>query len=296
MKNRPSLIKLASFLLVCCTLAVDAQRQGITLAAQGGRQASETFTNPLLPSGADPWSIYHEGSYYYMHTTGINLTIWKAGSIADLKTAKKKIVWTPPRTGPYSKDIWAPELHYLQGKWYIYFAADAGSNESHRLWVIENSSKDPLEGEWVMKGKLADASDKWAIDGSVFEHMGNLYAVWSGWEGDVNGMQDIYLARMSNPWTIEGERVRLSVPEYPWEKVGDIKDNPREPPHVDVNEGPQFLKRGDKLFLIYSASGCWTENYSLGMLTASAASDILNSASWKKSPQPFFQQSKEDSA
>lgn len=293
MKNRPSLIKLASFLLVCCTLAVDAQRQGITFAAQGGRASSETFTNPLLPSGADPWSIYHEGYYYYMHTTGINLTIWKATSIADLKTAKKKIVWTPPPTGPYSKDIWAPELHYLQGKWYIYFAADAGSNESHRLWVIENSSKDPLEGEWVMKGKLADASDKWAIDGSVFEHMGNLYAVWSGWEGDVNGRQDIYLARMSNPWTIEGERVRLSVPEYPWEKVGDIKDNPREPPHVDVNEGPQFLKRGDKLFLIYSASGCWTENYSLGMLTASAASDLLNSASWKKSPQPVFQQSKE---
>jgi GH43 family beta-xylosidase len=294
MKNSSSsLKKLASFFLVFSTSIIAAQGQGISFAAQGSQASFETFTNPLLPSGADPWSIFHGGFYYYMHTTGINLTIWKARSLADLKRAEKKIVWTPPRTGPYSKDIWAPELHYLQGKWYIYFAADAGSNESHRLWVLENGSPDPLQGEWVMKGKLADVSDKWAIDGSVFEHMGNLYAVWSGWEGDVNGRQDIYLARMKNPWTIDGERVRLSMPEYPWEKVGDIKDNPREPPHVDVNEGPQILKHGDKLFLVYSASGCWTENYALGMLTASASSNLLNSASWKKSEQPVFQQSRE---
>ena len=228
-----------------------------------------------------------------MHTTGRNLTIWKTRDIAELKNAEKKIVWTPPATGPYSKDIWAPELHFINGKWYIYFAADAGRNQSHRLWVLENSSRDPLGGEWVMKGKLADASDKWAIDGSVFEHKGRLYVVWSGWEGDTNGRQDIYIARMKDPWTIESRRVRLSMPEYPWEKVGDILDwkTSDNPPHVDVNEGPQFLKHGNKVFIIYSASGCWTENYSLGMLTASADSDLLDRESWKKSPEPVFQPS-----
>jgi GH43 family beta-xylosidase len=293
MKNRSSSMKLASFLLLFCTLFIAAPGRATSFADLRGRESRATFINPLLPSGADPWSIYRDGFYYYMHTTGVNLTVWKTRSLADLRTAKKKIVWTPPQTGPYSKDIWAPELHYLQGKWYIYFAADAGSNESHRLWVLENGSRDPLQGKWVMKGKLADASDKWAIDGSVFEHMGSLYAVWSGWEGDRNGRQDIYLARMKNPWTIDGERVLLSKPEHSWEKVGDIKDNPHEPPHVDVNEGPQILKHGDKLFLIYSASGCWTESYALGMLTASTSSDLLDSASWTKSPQPVFQQSPE---
>lgn len=261
------------------------------VATNNASTDSDTFTNPLLPAGADPWSIYKDGFYYYMHTTGRNLTIWKTRSIADLKNAERKIVWTPPASGPYSKDIWAPELHYLQGKWYIYFAADAGKNLTHRLWALENSSPDPLRGEWVMKGKLADASDKWAIDGSVFEHRGTLYLVWSGWEGDTNGRQDIYIARMKNPWTIEGERVRLSIPEYPWEKVGDIKNNSDDPPHVDVNEGPQILKHKDKLFLIYSASGCWTEHYALGMLVASAESDPLDRTSWKKHPQPVFQHS-----
>ena len=144
-----------------------------------------------------------------------------------------------------------------------------------------------------MKGKLADASDKWAIDGSVFEHKNQLYAVWSGWEGDTNGRQDIYIARMSNPWTIEGERVRLSKPEYAWETVGDIKDwrTSDNPPHVDVNEGPQVLQRPGKVFLIYSASGCWTDSYALGMMTADADSNLLDAASWVKSPQPVFQQS-----
>src|SRR4051812_25356676 len=81
--------------------------------------AQSTLVNPLLPSGPDPWIISHDGFYYYMNTTGSNLTIWKTKSIAALATAEKKTVWRAPATGPYSRDIWAPELHFLRGKWYI---------------------------------------------------------------------------------------------------------------------------------------------------------------------------------
>jgi GH43 family beta-xylosidase len=196
-------------------------------------------------------------------------------------------------TGPYSHDIWAPEIHFLRGKWYIYFAADAGTNQTHRIWVIENASPDPLEGEWTFKGKLADSTDKWAIDASVFEDQGWLYAIWSGWQSDENGTQSIYIARLKNPWTVEGPRARISTPEYPWEKVGDIPPQLKEgnPPHVDVNEGPEILRHNNKLFLIYSASACWTDNYALGMLTADSGAVLINPAAWKKSPQPVFQQS-----
>jgi GH43 family beta-xylosidase len=257
--------------------------------------AQSTFTNPLLPTGPDPWVEYKDGWYYYMNTTAKNLTVWKTRNVADLKSALKKVVWTPPATGPYSHDIWAPEIHFLRGKWYIYFAADAGTNQTHRIWVIENASSDPLLGEWTFKGKLADPADKWAIDASVFEDQGWLYAIWSGWEGDENGIQSIYIARLKNPWTVEGHRARISTPEYPWEKVGDIppqlkKDNP---PHIDVNEGPEILPHDGKLFLTYSASACWTDNYALGMLTADSGADLLNPAAWKKSPLPVFQQSPE---
>ncbi len=257
-------------------------------------QQVKTFTNPLLSSGADPWCMYKDGFYYYMHTTGRNLTLWKTKNIAELKTAEKKIIFTPPATGPYSKDIWAPEIHFVQGKWYVYFAADGSTNQSHRLWVLENSSADPLQGEWIMKGKITTPDDKWSIDGSMFEHKKQLYFIWSGWAGDTNGEQDIYIARMKNPWTIEGKRIKLSAPEFDWEKNGDTH-NPNDPPHINVNEGPEVLIHNDQLFLIYSASGCWTDFYALGMLTASANSDLMDAASWKKSTQPVFKQSTENS-
>ncbi|MBC7947060.1 MAG: glycoside hydrolase family 43 protein [Chitinophagaceae bacterium] len=256
-------------------------------------QQTQRFTNPILPAGADPWCTYKNGYYYYTNTTGRNITVWKTKSIARLQTAEKKVVFNPPAKGPYSKEIWAPEIHFLAGKWYIYFAADSGNNVDHRLWVLENSSPDPLQGEWVLKGKLTTPDDKWSIDGSVYNHKGKLYLIWSGWEGDTNGRQDIYIAAMSNPWTVTGKRVLLSKPELEWETHGDL-NNPNDVPHVDVNEGPQILEYGNRLFLIYSASGCWTEHYSLGMLTSSATADLMDSTSWKKNPLPVFKQSPEN--
>ncbi len=271
-------------------LAGAALLLGLANGLPGRATGADTFTNPVLPAGADPWVLFKDGFYYYMNTTGRNLTVWKTRSIPDLRHAEKKVVWQPPAGGPYSKDIWAPEIHFLDGKWYIYFAADAGRNPTHRIWVLENASSDPLQGEWVMKGQLTVATDRWAIDATVFENQGRLYAVWSGWEGETNGVQSLYLAAMKNPWTIAGPRVRISTPTLAWETVGDLKPNPAtgDPAHVDVNEGPELLRHGDKLFLIYSASGCWTENYCLGLLTASADSNLLDPASWRKAPQPVF--------
>jgi GH43 family beta-xylosidase len=267
----------------------------LTLAQQTHFDQPKTFTNPLLPTGPDPWVIYKDGFYYYTNTTATNLTLWKTRNLADLATAEKKVVWIPPTTGPYSHDLWAPEIHFIQGKWYIYFAADAENNQTHRIWVVENSSPDPMQGEWTLKGKVAAPSDRWAIDASVFDDRGKLYMIWSGWEADTNGTQNIYIARMKNPWTIEGARARISTPEYPWEKVGDIdrRKMPNEPPHIDVNEGPEMLQHEGKLFLIYSASACWTDDYALGMLTAKSGSNLLDPASWKKSPVPVFAQSPE---
>jgi len=254
---------------------------------------SKNIVNPLLPSGPDPWVEYEDGLYYVMRTTGDNLTLWKTRSLAELKSAPSKVIWTPPSSGPYAHDIWAPEIHFLRGRWYVYFAADAGTNLTHRIYVLENSNPDPFQGDWQFKRKISDASDKWAIDASVFEDQGVLYMIWSGWEGDENGTQNIYIARLSNPWTVESKRTRISTPEYPWEKVGDLppKMPGGNPPHIDVNEGPEILVHGGKLFLTYSASACWTDYYALGMLTAVSGSDLLNARSWTKSSNPVFQQS-----
>jgi len=251
---------------------------------------TKTFTNPLLSSGADPWSIYKDGFYYYTHTLGDSIVIWKTANLAELKTAARKTVFVPPPNTAYSKQLWAPEIHFINSKWYVYFAADNGNNNNHRMYVIENESADPFEGAWVFKGKVSDPSDKWAIDGSVFAHRKQLYMVWSGWEGDQNGSQEIYIAKMKNPWTIEGRRVQLSSAVYDWENHGTLND-PYNPPHVAVNEGPQILKNKKNLFLIYSASGCWTENYALGMLQFKGKKNLLNPTLWQKSNVPVFDSS-----
>lgn len=274
---------LKSLLLLAC----------LSIAFAGNAQDSNrTFTNPLLPSGADPYSFYKDGWYYYTNTVGDRIVIWKIKTIADLPNAESKTIFVPPAGTMYSKSLWAPEILFLKGAWYVYFAADNGKNENHRMYALQNASPDPMQGDWTFKGKVADASDKWAIDGDVFTYRKKLYMIWSGWESDTNGQQDIYIARMKNPWTIKGRRVRLSSPVLDWERHGRLGKN-EVPAYVAVNEGPQILQRGKKTFLIYSASGCWTDYYALGMLTFKGKRKLLDSASWTKSPTPVFQQSKE---
>lgn len=288
MSFRTLIISLTNKLLPLFFLLLSIQ---FSVSAQQGTESDVSFTNPLLPSGADPYSTFKDGWYYYTNTTPNKLVIWKTRNLADLKTAEKKTIW---EAAPNDMNaIWAPEIHYIKGKWYMYFAGVMGKSKNHRMYVLENASQDPLQGDWVMKGKVADPSDKWAIDGNVFTHRGQLYMMWSGWEGDVNIQQNIYIAKMKNPWTITGNRVKISSPEFDWEKHGDLGEK-SDPPHVNVNEGPQILIKGKKMFVIYSASGCWTDFYALGMLSADASADPLDAKSWIKSPQPVFKQSPEN--
>ncbi|OIN58277.1 glycoside hydrolase family 43 protein [Arsenicibacter rosenii] len=258
--------------------------------------AQRTFTNPIKNSGPDPWVVQKDGWYYYMNTTGRNLTLWKTKNMADLATAEHKVIYTPPPKEQYSRELWAPEIHFIRGKWYVYFAADSGRNVNHRMWVVENDSPDPMQGTWVLKGKLTDPGDHWAIDLTVKEFKGKLYAAWSGWEGPINGRQDIYIAELENPWTMKGDRVRLSKPDLPWEMHGDVPQEWQkngEVPKVFVNEGPEFLEHDGKLFLIYSANACWLD-YCLGMLQYTGKGSLTDPKNWKKSQTPVFVQAPEN--
>lgn len=249
---------------------------------------SGTFQNPLLNSGPDPWVIQKDGIYYYTHTTGNRLEIRSTEKMEDLKTANQITIWRPPTGEVYSRQIWAPELHYLDGKWYMYFAAsfDSGEpnslNENRRMFVLENASDSPMNDDWVLKGKVADVTDKWAIDGTILDYNNERYFIWSGWRGldhaTNTGRQQLYIARMSDPWTLEGERVMISEPEYGWEKNGL------------VNEGPVILKHNSgKVFLFYSASGCWTDDYKIGALVLKDGGNPLDPADWVKQAEPLFE-------
>ena len=84
---------------------------------------AKTFTNPLLDFGPDPYSYYKDGYYYYTHTLQDKLVIWKTKNLADLRTAEKTTVWTPPAGTMYSKELWAPQIQFIRGKWYMYFCS-----------------------------------------------------------------------------------------------------------------------------------------------------------------------------
>jgi len=257
------------------------------------RKCATTFTNPIVTGGnhgsADPWVIYKDGFYYYCRSLdGTAIGISKTKRLQDIGVAKMVKVFEPdPEDAEqvaYSKEIWAPELHYLRGKWYIYFAADDGNNDNHRMYVLESDSQDP-QGSYTFKGKLSPQTERWAIDGTVLEYDDNLYFIWSGWPGFENEQQNLYIAAMSNPYTITGDRVLLSEPTEPWEKY-------TYPGGPIVNEGPQILKKDGTVHIIYSASHCSTNEYCLGMITfnGTSADDIMNPSKWvKKTDGPVFQ-------
>jgi GH43 family beta-xylosidase len=249
-----------------------------------------TFQNPIMDNGPDPYMVKHtDGFYYYVATTGRNITVWKSKTMSGMKHGQSKAIWTAPAAGPCSRDTWAPEIHHIDDKWYVYFAASDGNFVNRRMYVLENASKDLFADTWVEKGKIAAPTDRWAIDGTVLNNGGEYYFIWSGWEGETRVAQHIYIARMSNPWTIGSERAELSRPTFDWEKVRMAgKDMPY------INEGPAVLKRNGNLFIAYSASVFTSDDYCLGLLTADERSDLMDPASWVKASRPVFQKSIEN--
>ncbi|MCT4777089.1 MULTISPECIES: glycoside hydrolase family 43 protein [Exiguobacterium] len=235
---------------------------------------SDTFMNPILPDGADPFLYEHEGSYVYTQTTGSNVTLWRTDAPTELATAESKVIWQPTKG---ERDIWAPEIHFVNDRWYVYYAA-VMPGEVHKMYVLESATADPFS-DYTEKGVIEDPSGKWAIDGTILKNGDDLYYVWSGWEGDVNVSQYLYIAEMSDPMTISSERVELSRPTYDWESLG-------APP--SINEGPQILMKEDQIHIVYSASGSWTDFYQLGLLSAASDADLMDPNAWTKQEEPVF--------
>lgn len=255
----------------------------ISASTTRGSEVSN-FYNTILQNGADPFAYKHtDGYYYYTHTTGGNVTLWRSKTLTGIDAGDKVIVWRTVPGTMYSSNVWAPEIHYLQDsdgayKWYIYFSPDNGEGKNHRMYVLENDNADPMTENWKFIGQITDPTDLWAIDGTVLTVHDQHYFIWSGWASDQSGLgQNLYIAKMSDPKTISSERLLLSKPEYPWET------SPGK-----INEGPQIAIRGDTINVVYSANGSWTDFYCLGLITAKIDADLMKISSWNKRNKPIF--------
>jgi GH43 family beta-xylosidase len=249
--------------------------------------AQSTFANPIAP-GADPWVVRHGEHYFWcVSDCDLGVAVYRSDSLTDL--GEKFVVWSAPESGPYSAQVWAPELHFLDGRWYIYVAASNGKNETHRMIVLESDGEDPTQ-PFHFKAELYTGDDlagrtenRWAIDGTVLEHGGCRYMLWSGWQ-DEKDEQWLYIAPMANPWTLAAARTRICAnDDYLWERVGET------PGGRGLNEGPQVLVRDGRVFVVYSCSGSWEASYKLGLLELEPGADPLEASSWRKFARPVFE-------
>lgn len=239
---------------------------------------------PLIPQRADPFIYRHTDGFYYFTASvpaydGIELR--RARHLEDLASAEAVMVWRKPEQGPYSELIWAPEIHFHQGAWYVYFAA-APSRAikdnlfQHRMYVIQGKGDNALTADWQFVGQIDTGIDTFCLDATTFYHQGKLYYLWAQKGPGITGNSNLYIAEMASPVAIKGSPVLLTKPELDWEIRG-----------FWVNEGPAVLKGHGKIFISYSASAT-DENYCMGLLWADENADVLDPASWHKAQQPVF--------
>ena len=245
-----------------------------------------TFINPIA-EGADPWITREGDQYVWCQSHGNRgVALWLTDDLTSLGT--RHVVWEAPENGPYSKEVWAPEAHLIDGNWYIYVAADDGDNANHLAYVLKSASADPLS-KYEIHGPFATGEgddgtspNLWAIDMTVLKVGGKLYAIWSGWDAPGTDQQYLYIAPMKSPIELSGPRVRLcDNDDYLWERTEETETS------RGLNEGPQVLQQGDRTFVVYSCGASWDTTYKLGMLELTGT-DPLDPESWKKFPEPVF--------
>jgi len=240
-----------------------------------------TFTNPVLPGveAGDPWVIWHDGRYHLTATFDPQGGLWVYTSdrLSDWRLAERHKVWTPEPGGPRSQMIWAPELHHLDGRWYLYFTASDGVDANHRHYVLE--AEHPT-GPFVDRGRVHAEHERYAIDGSVLRLAdGRLYWMYAD--------DGLWIAPMSSPTRATGPGVRIVRGEHDWER-GWHKVDGRWQPQRDNYwiEAPQALQHGGRNFVVYSA-GHTAAAYYLGLLEL-VGQGPLDARSWVKQPQPLL--------
>jgi GH43 family beta-xylosidase len=254
------------------------------ILAQAADHAAK-IANPLVLQRADPQIFRHDDGYYYMMASVPEydrLAIRRARTLAGLATAEEVVVWRRPEGGQMAGYIWAPELHHFDGQWHIYFAAGNGDDKFHiRTYVLSSPDTNPLTRQWSLTGQLETPWDTFTLDSTTFVHRGVRYLCWAQHEPGIDTNSNLYLAPLATPTTLAAKPARLTVPTYDWETIG-----------FKVNEGPAILARNGRLFLTYSAAAT-DYHYCMGMLTARDDANIMDPASWTKSPEPVFKSSPE---
>lgn len=263
---------------MCKTTGLLLTAVSLVLAAHAADDPLK-WPNPILPQRADPHVVLHTDGHYYLTATVPEydrIELRRARTLGGLSNAEAKVIWRKHETGEMGAHIWAPEIHFINGRWYVYFAAGkAEAIWDIRQYVLECDSANPLVGKWTEKGKIKMNWESFTLDATTFSQRGTRYLVWAQSVPERSGTS-LFIAKMNTPWSIEGKQICITQPDLPWERIGH-----------NVNEAPAVIHKNGRLFVTYSASAT-DANYCLGLLTAPEDADLLDPKSWTKSQEPVF--------
>lgn len=249
-------------------------------AFESRAQLPEINVEPFIAQRADPQIVRAaDGNYYFIATVPEydRIEIRKSPNLEGLRSAPAVVVWKKHLQGPMANHIWAPELHQIDGKWFIYFAAGGEPDKWNiRKYVISTESVDPTKGEWIEDGELFSKRNEFSLDATTFEHKGRRYLVWVDRASDTVVNTGLYIAEMESPTKLAEKQVVISQPQYDWEIKGHR-----------VNEGPAVLIRNGKVFITFSASAT-DASYCMGLMWAYEHADLLDPLSWHKLDKPVF--------
>lgn len=251
------------------------------LAAPASAQFIEP-PSPLVKQRADTAIHKHTDGYYYM-TASVpdykRLELRRATTLAGLGTATPTTIYQAPASGPLSGWIWAPDVKFYDGAWYLYFSASPSSNTfDQRLYWTRTTSANPLTGSWSAPARFTTGWESFQLDPASFEHNGQRYFTWAQDSPSTSYNSHMYIARMASPTSLATAATEIARPTYGWEMEGV----------AGVVEGPSPLLKNGRVFIAYSASAT-DSRYKLGLLSASGTANLLDPASWSKSPVPVFQ-------
>lgn len=280
-----SALAISFALSVCMASPVDAvpvlEHKAVVHRAIEAQNTKSTIQNaPFIARRADPWVIKaDDGSYYFIASVPEfdRIELRHAATIQGLSQAEPKIIWRKHESGPMSIDIWAPELHKMDGRWYIYYAASDKDLRFHnRMFVLGLNGDDPMAGEWQELGRLKTAHDAFSLDATSFQLGEQRYFIWAQQDEAKSYNTGLVIAKMVSPTQASTQEAMITEPLLDWERQG-----------FKVNEGAAVLIKNGKVFVSYSASAT-DDRYAMGLLWAEQTANLLDPKSWHKVSDPVF--------
>ena len=249
-----------------------------------------SFQNPIA-GYADPSIVLHGGYYYYTYAStyknGMGLWMAKAANLCDIGKVEPVLIWSQTLSGEGKEmtALWAPQLYFMDGRWYVYAAAqtsaDTATGQDLRYPYVWVGQPDDPMGEYEYFGCMEniDTDVYTYLSPRVISHGGKWYMFMSGFytKNDTSPhTQRMRVCELESPTKMASKQIVISSPEYDYE--------------AGIMEGPYpFYAPNGTLYLIFAAGHTRTDLYCTGIMrfNGTDSDSLLDASKWEKFAEPL---------